>query len=599
MEYSINNGITWQAYDENDIPHFSGNVSVLIRYTEDPDKESHILCLNFNENAIENGNFLISLFKIEKNTFTLEGNLKGAKGEKVNIVLVREGKSIRSMDDIILLKSFATNEDGTFSFTAPISDVRSGNKNDGWYTLYLRAKNTEVSEFNKVYFASSGSRNDAIELLKAGNISNYFEKENVNYEVFNAMGLALSEYDLPGVDKQKVIQVFENRISELGDDLDEDNAALEFAKSIFISSTGRNNASTIYEILYKYGKSFAFKHGDDISFESILEDADAMKWISGYFAANSAQNFEEAESLFNEAYALYIINNATYGKMSDVIKAQNTYLKLAGTSYDEYMSLGNSERAITISKYIVTSKSKNPFTTVSMLLNTISEGVAESKKSNNAGGNSGGSSGGGAGGSFGGSGIVSSGTTSPSTVKPSFSQVGYFSDLAGYSWAENAINVLFEKEIISGKESGIFAPQDTITRQEFVKMIVCLTESYDETAECDFEDVDKNAWYYKYIASAVKSGLIFGISDTSFGTGTDITREQIAVIANRILNKTSADAQIIYVDDDKIGEYAKEAVYNIRKSGIMSGYEDGTFGPQRLATRAEAAVICLNILNKR
>ena len=324
----------------------------------------------------------------------------------------------------------------------------------------------------------------------------------------------------------------------------------------------------------------------------VLGDNDVMVWVSGYFAVKPAQTMAQAEKLFDEAYALYLINNSTYGKMAEVVEAQSGYLNLSGADYAEYMSLYHSgnTREIAISKYIVSKSAKAPFAEASELMQAISEGVANSKASVGGGGGAGGG---------GGSISPSAGISSSSAVKPVISSVEYFDDLGGYSWAKDAVNTLFEKGIISGKGSRVFAPQDKVTRQEFVKMMVVLTDSYDETAECDFEDVDKNAWYYRYVASAVKKGLIFGISDTDFGTDECITREQIAVITDRILNKQGDGAQTVYADDDQVGDYAKEAVYNVRKLGIMSGYEDGTFGPQKPATRAEAAVICLNVLNKR
>jgi len=595
MEYSVNGGTTWVQYDEKNIPHFSGDVTVFIRYSEDPNKDANILKLNFCDNEIVSGNFSISDFEIVKNEFAVKGAFKGAKNTNVNVMLVREGKSRRSLEDIILISSFETADDGTFSFTAPVADIRGANKNDGWYTMYLKAADSGISEFNKVYFASSDSRKSAVELIKAGSTSAYFESDNANYNIFKALGFALSEYEKQGVDKAKAIQIFENQAAALGDALNEDNASAEFAKAVFLSSTGKKNATTVYEILHKYGSEFPIKYGDSMTLADVLGDNDVMVWVSGYFAAKPAQTMAQAEKLFDEAYALYLINNSTYGKMAEVVEAQSGYLNLSGANYAEYMSLYHSgnTREITISKYIVSKSAKAPFAEASELMQAISEGVANSKGSSVGGG--GGAGGGGGGGSI----SPSAGISSSSAVKPVISSVEYFDDLGSYSWAKDAVNTLFEKGIISGKGSRVFAPQDKVTRQEFVKMMVVLTDSYDETAECEFEDVDKNAWYYRYVASAVKKGLIFGISDTDFGTGECITREQIAVIADRILNKQGDGAQTVYADDDQVGEYAKEAVYNVRKLGIMSGYEDGTFGPQKSATRAEAAVICLNVLNKR
>ena len=64
-----------------------------------------------------------------------------------------------------------------------------------------------------------------------------------------------------------------------------------------------------------------------------------MKMLPAYFAEKSAQTFDEAKKMFNEAYALFLINNSTYGKMAEVIGAQREYLALEGTSFEEYMSL--------------------------------------------------------------------------------------------------------------------------------------------------------------------------------------------------------------------------------------------------------------------
>lgn len=605
MEYSTDGGSTWQAYDENNIPHFSGNISVLLKYTDDPNKDSHILQLNFVENAIAGGDFEVSEFRILKNEFFVHGTLKNAKNEGINILLVREGKPISGTENIILIKSFKTDETGKFSLTAQISDYREGmsTPNDGWYTMYLRSKGTEIHKFDKVYFASSGSINAALGLLKSGNTSAYFDENNEYFKVYGAMGFAFSEYAKPGVNKTKAVQIFESNVSALGDSLDEDSASAEFAKAVLLAATGSKNATSLYEILYERCKDFPLVYSDDVDLEAVLSNADVMAWVSSYFAANTAEDFATAQQLFKEAYSLYLINHATYGKVAELIKAQSTFLNLdTNEDYSEYMQLHNvgDNKAITVSKYIVSECAKAPFTDRKMLLKAIKDGLEKSKEGTTLPGSpevshsassSSVSSRAASGGGSAGNGMVMHHTTDVKTA--------YFSDLSGYSWAENAINVLFEKGIISGKSAGRFAPQDTITRQEFVKMIVSLTDTYDETAECDFDDVDKNAWYYKYVASAVKSGLIFGISDTGFGTDSAITREQIAVIANRIQNKTIDAEKITYVDDSEVGEYAKEAVYNIRKLGIMSGYEDGTFGPKNSATRAEAAVICLNLLNKR
>lgn len=70
-----------------------------------------------------------------------------------------------------------------------------------------------------------------------------------------------------------------------------------------------------------------------------------------------------------------------------------------------------------------------------------------------------------------------------------------------------------------------------ITRAEFVKLIVELLKIKDNEVECNFTDVDKDAWYYPYVASALKFNIVNGMGDGSFGTNLNIKRQDMAVMA--------------------------------------------------------------------
>ena len=90
--------------------------------------------------------------------------------------------------------------------------------------------------------------------------------------------------------------------------------------------------------------------------------------------------------------------------------------------------------------------------------------------------------------------------------------------------------------IVSGKGNKKFCPQDFVKREEFVKMLV---GAFNVTAEgsVPFSDVSSNEWYYTYVVSAYNSGMIKGISADIFGTGTNITRQDMAVLIYRYLSK--------------------------------------------------------------
>ena len=125
---------------------------------------------------------------------------------------------------------------------------------------------------------------------------------------------------------------------------------------------------------------------------------------------------------------------------------------------------------------------------------------------------------------------------------------------------------------------------------------------YDADAQCGFADTLDSAWYYDYVASAASKGIINGISDTEFGIGSTITRQDMAVIIYRIaglcgLQLTEDGEYIPFADEIYISEYAFEAVRELSKSGIINGTDNNSFLPTGLATRAEAVKMLYGAYN--
>lgn len=169
-----------------------------------------------------------------------------------------------------------------------------------------------------------------------------------------------------------------------------------------------------------------------------------------------------------------------------------------------------------------------------------------------------------------------------------------FDDLDGVSWARESISELLKKKIISESNDKKFNPQREVTREEFVKMIVCALGISKDNAYVDFEDVNKDSWYYGYVASAVEYGIINGISDVQFGSGQNITRCDMAVIISRAIEKSGyvlTESEEKFSDDDGILQYAKSAVYKMKNVGIINGLENNIFDPNGNATRAMAAKV--------
>jgi hypothetical protein len=215
------------------------------------------------------------------------------------------------------------------------------------------------------------------------------------------------------------------------------------------------------------------------------------------------------------------------------------------------------------------------------------------------GGSGDGGSGGGSGGG-GGGGVTINDSSQTVVPSPTPAQAG-FKDCGSSHWANTYVNSLKQKNIINGYEDGKFYPENKVTREEFIKMIISAVGLYNTKSECEFNDVPNNEWYYKFVASAVKEGIISGIAEGKFGTGQNITREDMAVIASRTfarfgkLDKTSGAE---FADAESISDYAAESVNTLCGMGVINGFNDGTFRPAASLTRAEAAKIIYMIMEK-
>ena len=171
-----------------------------------------------------------------------------------------------------------------------------------------------------------------------------------------------------------------------------------------------------------------------------------------------------------------------------------------------------------------------------------------------------------------------------------------FSDVKVSDWYYTYLLDLKNKGIISGYEDGSFKPSNTVTREEFVKMIISAAGIELSTANEGFADVSANEWFAKYVYTAKENGIVNGIDENNFGTGRPVSRQDMSVIICNVLNtKTSADKET-FKDDGKIAFYAKNAVYTMKALGVLNGYEDGTFNPAGNLTRAEAVKVISLVL---
>ncbi|OBZ17618.1 S-layer homology domain-containing protein [Bacillus sp. FJAT-26390] len=171
-----------------------------------------------------------------------------------------------------------------------------------------------------------------------------------------------------------------------------------------------------------------------------------------------------------------------------------------------------------------------------------------------------------------------------------------FTDIKGH-WAEDSIMEAASKGMIAGYPDGSFLPNGSITRTQFA-VILSRALQLQEQSSLTFTDAKKiPEWAKPEVAKAVKAGLIQGYEDHSFRGDQTITRAEMAAIAARSLKIQESDGtQINFADNSSIPSWAKEWVEIVAQKGIMQGRGGNRFVPGEHATRAEATVIVLRLL---
>lgn len=223
-----------------------------------------------------------------------------------------------------------------------------------------------------------------------------------------------------------------------------------------------------------------------------------------------------------------------------------------------------------------------------------------SKQLYDASNNPGGSGGNGGGGGGGGGGGVSWGKESSLHItEPVFTQtVTAFSDIENVSWAKDAILDLYERNIVSGKDNNTFAPNDYITRAEFIRMVV-LARGIDVVPATEklFGDVEPDKWYADVVNTAKINGIILGDENNNFRPDDQITRQDMSIIVARALGYTSDGLNYApFGDLDNIDKYALDYVVYLYEQGLLSGNEEGLFLPKNNTRRSEAAVLIHRVI---
>ncbi|RVU54012.1 S-layer homology domain-containing protein [Anaerosphaera multitolerans] len=151
-----------------------------------------------------------------------------------------------------------------------------------------------------------------------------------------------------------------------------------------------------------------------------------------------------------------------------------------------------------------------------------------------------------------------------------------------------------------GYPDGSFRPQGNITRAEvttiFFRMMTDESRNKYWSTTNDFGDIQSIDWFNNAISTMSNAEAVTGYPDGSFKPDANITRGEFATMASRFLSDYGNLTNYKFTDIK--GNWAEDSIKKLASHGLINGYEDGSFKPDQLITRAETATLVNSVLER-
>ncbi|NOU96924.1 hypothetical protein GC093_27415, partial [Paenibacillus sp. LMG 31456] len=178
-------------------------------------------------------------------------------------------------------------------------------------------------------------------------------------------------------------------------------------------------------------------------------------------------------------------------------------------------------------------------------------------------------------------------------AKSSPSTVG-LSDISNH-WSKDSINLFVKLGVVSGYEDGSFHPDASITRAEFATIISKAFNIHFTSNTSVVSDVD-NHWAKESINALASHGIINGYEDGTFKPDKTITRAEIVAIISRVVDLNAVKKGTgTFSDID--GSWDGAQIQAASDAGLVQGRDASTFAPDASSTRAESLTIILRALD--
>ncbi|MDK2809469.1 MAG: peptidoglycan DL-endopeptidase CwlO [Petroclostridium sp.] len=185
--------------------------------------------------------------------------------------------------------------------------------------------------------------------------------------------------------------------------------------------------------------------------------------------------------------------------------------------------------------------------------------------------------------------------TSVTGVPASAKTTSYFSDISQSDWSAAYISKLVDSGNISGYADGTFKPNKTITKAEFVTLLLRSLDYKQETTE-------NGHWAMDYIRKAESLGILEKNEFNDADLDKPINRAEVAKVIINALDETypeNLNNYKLYINDfDNIHPNYQEYVLKAYGKGLLAGYSDGEFKGDKNLTRAEALAVIMRVIDK-
>jgi hypothetical protein len=167
---------------------------------------------------------------------------------------------------------------------------------------------------------------------------------------------------------------------------------------------------------------------------------------------------------------------------------------------------------------------------------------------------------------------------------------GGFWDVWNGAWFEPGLVWAIDRGVMTGYPDGSFRPHVTLDRSQALMAIWRAQGKPQVSTDHPFVDAADGAWYDAALDWAAANGVLTGYPDGTFRAHEQLTRAQYVMMMWRIAGQPAAAGSDTFTDTQPGMWFASGAAWAAQR-GYMTGYPDGTFGPDLAMNRAQAVMV--------